>query len=72
MEVISGKDTSQPEEGVRHGNKFSEFLGFPTFGYEKDIIELLLELKCRQNQGKKKGGIPTSKCDRELKVRILC
>ena len=47
--------------------KFSEFLGFPTKGFEKEILDLLRNLVARQKNGKEKGNMSVSKSDRELR-----
>ena len=47
--------------------KFSEFLGFPTKGFEKEIMDLLRNLVARQKNGKEKGNMSVSKSDRELR-----
>ena len=47
--------------------KFSEFLGFPTKGFEKEILDLLRNLMAQQKSGKDKGNMSVSKSDRELR-----
>ena len=47
--------------------KFSEFLGFSTKGFEKEILDLLRNLVARQKNGKEKGNMSVSKSDRELR-----
>ena len=47
--------------------KFSEFLGFATEGFEKQIIELLRQMVKKQNKGSRMGQTPVSRCKRELK-----
>ena len=47
--------------------KFSEFLGFPTKGFEKEILDLLRNLVAQQKSGKEKGNMSVSKSDRELR-----
>ena len=47
--------------------KFSEFLGFPTKGFEKEILDLLRSLVAQQKSGKEKGNMLVSKSDRELR-----
>ena len=47
--------------------KFSEFLGFATEGFEKQIIELMRQMVKKQNKGSKMGQTPVSRCERELK-----
>ena len=45
--------------------KFSEFLGFPTKGFEKEILDL--NLVAQQKSGKEKGNTSVSKSDWELR-----
>ena len=47
--------------------KFSDFLGFPTKGFEKEILELLRNLVASQKIGKEKGNLTVSKSERELR-----
>ena len=47
--------------------KFSEFLGFPTKGFEKEIMNLLEKLVTSQTRGKEKGSQSVSKSERELR-----
>ena len=47
--------------------KFSDFLGFPTKGFENEIMELMRKLGVRQQLVKKKGIVTVSKCERELR-----
>ena len=47
--------------------KFSEFLGFPTKGFEKEILELLRNLVASQKNGKEKGNMMVSKSEGELR-----
>ena len=47
--------------------KFSEFLGFPTKGFEKEILDLLRNLVAQQKSDKEKGNMTVSKSDRELR-----
>ena len=47
--------------------KFSKTLGFTTEGVEGEILKLLLRLKTRRDQGKKKGILGMSRFDREVK-----
>ena len=47
--------------------KFSEFLGFPTKGFEMEIMDLLRNLVAQQKNGKEKGITSVSKSDRELR-----
>ena len=46
--------------------KFSEFLGFPTKGFEKEILKLLINLVASQKLSKEKGSLAVSKSEREL------
>ena len=47
--------------------KFSKTLGFTTESVEGEILKLLLRLKTRRDQGKKKGISGMSRFDREVK-----
>ena len=47
--------------------KFSEFLGFPTKGFEKEILNLLGKLVASQKMCKEKGSMSVSKSERELR-----
>ena len=47
--------------------KFSKSLGFSTEGVEGKILKLLLRLKTRRDQGKKKGTLGLTRFDREVK-----
>ena len=47
--------------------KFSEFLGFPTKGFENEIMNLLEKLVASQTRGKEKGSQSVSKSERELR-----
>ena len=47
--------------------KFNEFLGFPTKGFEKEIMNLLEKLVTSQTRGKEKGNQSVSKSERELR-----
>ena len=47
--------------------KFSEFLGFPTKGFEKEILELLRNLVASLKNGKEKGNMSMTKSERELR-----
>ena len=47
--------------------KFSKSLGFTTEGVEGEILKLLLRLKTRRDQGKKKEIPGMSRFDREVK-----
>ena len=51
--------------------KFSEFLGFPTKGFEKEILNLLRNLVASQKMSKEKGPMIVSKSERELR-RLMC
>ena len=47
--------------------KFSEFLGFPIKGFEKEILNLLGKLVASQKMCKEKGHLSVSKSERELR-----
>ena len=47
--------------------KFSEFLGFPTNGFEKEILNLLRNLVASQKINKERGILTVSKSERELR-----
>ena len=47
--------------------KFSEFLGFPTKGFEKEILELLRNLVASLKSVKEKGNVTVTKSERELR-----
>ena len=47
--------------------KFSKSLGFTTEGVGGEILKLLLRLKTKRDQGKKKGIPGMSRFDREVK-----
>ena len=47
--------------------KSSEFLGFPTKGFEKKILKLLRNLVASQKLSKEKGSLTVSKSERELR-----
>ena len=47
--------------------KFSEVLGFPTKGFEKEILELLRNLVAALKSGKVKGNTTVTKSERELR-----
>ena len=47
--------------------KFSEFLGFPTKGFEKEILNLLEKLVASHKRCKEKGSQSVSKSERELR-----
>ena len=47
--------------------KFSEVLGFPTKGFEKEILELLRNLVASLKSGKAKGNTTMTKSERELR-----
>ena len=47
--------------------KFSKTLGFTTESVKGEILKLLLRLKTRRDQGKKKGISRMSRFDREVK-----
>ena len=43
--------------------KFSEYLGFPTKGHEREILSLLRSLTVKQNQMRSKGKQVVSRCE---------
>ena len=47
--------------------KFSDFLRFPTKGFEKEILNLLRNFVASQKMGKEKGILTVSKSERELR-----
>ena len=47
--------------------KFNDFLGFPTKGFKKEILELLRNLVALQKTGREKGNLTISKSERELR-----
>ena len=47
--------------------KFSDFLGFPTKGFENEILNLLRNFVASQKMGKEKGILTVSKSERELR-----
>ena len=47
--------------------KFSEFLGFPIEGFKEEILELMTRINSRRQKRKGKGGVVSTKFDRELK-----
>ena len=47
--------------------KFSEALGFPTKGFEKEIMDLLRNLVASLKSGKVKGNMTVTKSERELR-----
>ena len=47
--------------------KFSDFLGFPTKGFEKEILNLLRNLVASQKMSKGKGIMTVSKSEWELR-----
>ena len=47
--------------------KFSEFLGFSTVGFEKEILGLMRKMVSMQQQGNSEGRMPVSRCARELR-----
>ena len=65
---------SEPIENWNYGSwenscliKFSEFLGFPTKGFEKEILNLLGNLVDSQKMNKEKRSLTVSKSERELR-----
>ena len=51
--------------------KFSEFLGFQTIGHEKELINMLRQLKDKKSLCESMGQLGSSKCDREMK-KLAC
>ena len=47
--------------------KFNKSLGFTIEGVEGEILKLLLRLKSRKNQGKKRGILGMTRFEREVK-----
>ena len=47
--------------------KFSEFLGFSTVDFEKEILGLMRKMVAMQQNDKKKGVVTFTRCERELK-----
>ena len=47
--------------------KFGEFLGFPTVGFENEILDLMRKLVATQQQEKGKENMTVSRCQRELR-----
>ena len=47
--------------------KFNKSLGFTTEGVEWEILKLLLSLKNRRDQGKKRETLGTTRFEREVK-----
>ena len=47
--------------------KFNEFLGFPTMGFENEILDLMRKLVATQRQEKGKDNTTISRCQRELR-----
>ena len=47
--------------------KFSEALGFPTKGFEKEILELLRNLVASLKSSQAKGNTTVTKSERELR-----
>ena len=50
--------------------KFSEFLGFSTVGFEKEILGLPRKMVAMQQNEKKKGVVTATRCERELKKLV--
>lgn len=50
--------------------KFSKFLGFSIEMYEGELLMLLLRIKNRKEQGKRKGLNSITKVDQELKKLV--
>ena len=72
---IRSQESEDPEEKEDQGGswddsslaEFSKTLGFTTDGVEGEILKLLLRLKTRRDQGKKKGISGMTRFDREVK-----
>ena len=47
--------------------KFSEFLGVPTMGFEKEILKLMRKMVPQQPKEQRKGNMTKSKRERELR-----
>ena len=46
--------------------KFNEFFGFPTMGFENEILDLMRKLVATQRQEKGNKNTTISRCQREL------
>ena len=72
---IRSQESEDPEEKEDQGGswddsslaEFSKTLGFTTDGVEGEILKLLLRLKPRRDQGKKKGISGMTRFEREVK-----
>ena len=64
LEEKKDQDSSWDESSLA---KFNKTLGFTTEGVEGEILKLLLRLKTKRDQGKKKGISGMSRFDREVK-----
>ncbi|RVW38063.1 hypothetical protein CK203_097261 [Vitis vinifera] len=72
---VRSKESEDLEEEEDQGSgwddsslaKFSKSLGFSTVGVEGEVLKLLLRLKSRRDQGKKKGSSGMTRFDREVK-----
>ena len=51
--------------------KFNKFLGFSTKSFEGEILNLLLGIKKRREQSKKRGISVTTKFEHELKKLVF-
>ena len=51
--------------------RFSQFLGFPTAGLEKDILDFMVKIRKRREKVHRKSLLENSKFERELK-RLEC
>ena len=51
--------------------RFSQFLGFPTAGLDKDILDFMVKIRKRREKVHRKSLLEISKFERELK-RLEC
>ena len=51
--------------------RFSQFLGFPTAGLEKEILDFMVKIRERREKVHRKSLLENSKFERELK-RLEC
>ncbi|RVX18324.1 hypothetical protein CK203_006587 [Vitis vinifera] len=78
MEGVGDIDDAQVERSELEGNweesglaRFSQFLGFPTEGLEKEILNFLTKIRKRREKIHSKELLEKSKFERELK-RLEC
>ena len=66
-------ERSEPEDKWEESSlaKFSQFLGFPTEGLEKEILNFLIKIRKRREKIHSKELLEKSKFERELK-RLEC